>query len=100
MEGVIPVLMMVAVIVGWAWLLDRGSGGRLWSPLWMAFGATTIAILYIVAGIIGYTLSRNDRFIAGTPWIGGVIWWEIIVGISLGVVAAALWRKSIRSLRP
>ena len=46
----------------------------MWSPLWMAFSASAGACLYLVAGLAGYTLSRHDWFVAGTPWSTGVIW--------------------------
>ena len=73
----VPVLTFVALLAAWNIFLYKRSGGRAWSPLWMAFSTTAAAVLFLVAGTIGYTLSRHDRFVADTAWAGGVIWWEI-----------------------
>jgi hypothetical protein len=64
----------------------------------MAFSATAGAIIFVVAGLIGYTLNRHDRFVAGTPWADGVIWWQVLVGLALVPLAAFLWRIGLRSL--
>jgi hypothetical protein len=74
MDRVIAVLPLLAFVLGWHWFFYRQSGGRIWSPLWIAFGTTAAAILYLVAGAIGYTLDRHERFVAHSAWTGGVIW--------------------------
>jgi hypothetical protein len=52
------------------------------------------------AGAIGYTLSKRDRFVAGTAWSDSVIWWQIGVGLALLPLAVYLSRKGARSLTP
>lgn len=99
MDRVIPVLTLVALVVAWNVFLYRRSGGRAWSPLWMAFSTTAAAVLYLVAGTIGYTLSRHDQFVANTAWTGSVIWWEICVGIGAALVAVYFWRKGLQKIR-
>ncbi|HJR58217.1 MAG TPA: hypothetical protein VJ813_02420 [Vicinamibacterales bacterium] len=99
METVIPVLTLVGLLAAWTLFLHKRSRGRAWSPLWMAFGATLAAGLFLVAGTLGYMLSRHDRFIAGTAWSGGVIWWQIWVGVATSLLAVLLWRAALRSLR-
>ena len=88
-----------AFVLGWHWFFYRQSGGRIWSPLWIAFGTTTAAILYLVAGAIGYTLDRHERFVAHSAWTGGVIWSEIAIGLVLACRRRALWRRGLCSLR-
>ena len=34
----------------------------------MAFSATTTALLFLVSGSVGYSLSKHERFIGQTPW--------------------------------
>jgi hypothetical protein len=96
---VLAVLAVPAFVVGWHWFFYQQSGGRTWSPLWIAFSTTAAAALYLVAGTIGYTLDRHQRFIAHTAWTGGVIWSEIATGLGMALVAAYFWRKGLRSLR-
>ena len=64
-------------------------------PFHAAFSATAAAGLFLVTGFFGYSL-RHGLF-AGT-WTGGVIWWEIRLGLLFSVLAAYFWRKSFRSL--
>lgn len=99
MERVLAVAAMIGVLAAWGLFLYRKSDGRLWSPLWMAFGSTLAAGIFLGAGAVGYTLSRHDRFVAGTGWSGGVIWWEIWVGIAAATIAFFMWRRGLRSLR-
>jgi uncharacterized protein YqgC (DUF456 family) len=60
-EPVIPVLVVLAIGLAWYWFLYKSSNGRLWSPLWIAFGTTAQALVLIVAGVTGYALDRRPR---------------------------------------
>lgn len=99
MDRVIPLLMIVALIAAWNVFLYKRSDGRAWSPLWMAFSTTAAAALFLVAGTIGYTLSKHDRIVAHTAWAGGVIWWEIGVGFGAALLAVYFWRKGLQKIR-
>lgn len=99
MATAIAVFGFLAVIAAWNLFLYKQSGGRMWSPLSMAITATATAILFVVSGSIGYTLNRHDQFVAHTAWTGGVIWWQIGVGLSAAAVAVFLWRMGLRSIR-
>ncbi len=99
METVIPVLAIVTLVVSWNVFLYKRSGGRAWSPLWMAFSATAAAALFLVAGLLGYTLSRHTRFVDGTAWTGTVIWWQVAVGAVAATAAVYFWRAGLRSIR-
>ena len=65
-------------------------------PLFNALSLTAAAVLFLTTGIMGYTLSRHDRFVAGTPWSESVIWWQVGVGVVLVPLAAYLWRRGLR----
>ena len=98
MEPVLAVLAVLAALAAWTVFLYKLSDGRAWSPLWMAFSTTTVAALFLIAGTLGYTLNRHTRFVDGTAWTGGVIWWQVAVGGAAGAVAAYLWRKGVRAI--
>ena len=100
MDALIGILALPAFVALWWYGFHKASGGRIWSPLWMAFSATAGAILFLVAGLFGYTLNKHDRFVAGTAWADGVIWWQVFVGLGLIPLAALLWRVGLRSLGP
>jgi drug/metabolite transporter (DMT)-like permease len=100
MDRAIPILVIVALVLGWNFLIYKQSGGRLWNPLWMAFSLTAVAVISVGAGAIGYTLDRHDRFVAHTAWTGHVIWSEIATGFVAGLVALYFWRRGLRRIRP
>jgi hypothetical protein len=100
MDRVIPVLVIVAIVLGWNGLIYKQSAGRMWNPLWIAFTLTGLAVLNVVAGAIGYTLDRHDRFVAHSAWAGHVIWSQIEVGILAGLGALYFWRKGLQGIRP
>ena len=100
MDALIAILALPAFVALWWFGFHKASNGRIWSPLWMAFSATAGAIIFLVAGVAGYTLNRHDRFLAGTAWVDGVIWWQVLVGLALVPLAAFLWRIGLRSLGP
>jgi len=99
MDRILAVAAVVAFVVAWNVFWYRKSSRRLWSPLWMAFSATTMALLFLVSGSIGYSLSRHQRFVGQTQWTGGVIWWQVFVGLSAAAMALFLWRKGLTSVR-
>jgi Na+-driven multidrug efflux pump len=99
MEHVIPIVMVVAVLAAWNLFLYNRSSGRAWSPLWMAFTTTSVALVFFAAGATGYRLDKHDRFKARTPWAGGIIWWEIAVAVAIGLLAVYFWRKGLEDVR-
>jgi hypothetical protein len=90
---------VVVVVVGWHWFINVQSGGRARSPLWGAFTATAVAILFIVAGAVGYKLTHGIPFTHSLEWTGRVLWSEIAVGVGAGVAAIFFWRAGLRSIR-
>lgn len=99
MQQVVAVLALVAFLAAWQWFLYKRTGGRVWSPLWNAFSATAAAILFLVAGALGYQLTNGVPFTVRTAWSGKVIWSEIWIGTAAAVLAVFLWRLGLRSLR-
>jgi len=97
MDRLLPVLTVLASGVAWTWFLYRRSGRRMWKPLWLAFSASALALLFVVAGVIGYRLDPHDRFIAGSAWAHAVIWWEVGVGLGVLPLAAFFWRNDLQN---
>ena len=94
MEPVIPVLIVVALVVAWHWILHKTSRGRLWSPLWIAFSTTAAAMFFIVAGLVGYNMMRRGQAFAGPTWSNSVVWWQVEVGVLFIVIAAYFWYRA------
>jgi hypothetical protein len=69
------------------------SGERRWSPIWGAFTSTTVATVYLVAGLTGYQLNKRTRFLATDAWTGSIIWWQVWAGLALLPVAYYFWRR-------
>ena len=64
-------------------------------PFQAAFSATAAAGLFLVTGLVGYSLRHG--FFHGI-WTGTVVWWEIRLGLLFSILAAYFWRRSLRSL--
>lgn len=65
------------------------------NPFHAAFSATAAAGVFLITGVVGYSLRQG--FFHGT-WTGHVVWWEIRLGLLFSVLAAYFWRKGFRSL--
>jgi len=68
------------------------------TPIFNALSFTAASTLFVVSGLCGYTLSRHDRFVAGTPWSPTVIWWQVWMGLAIVPLAAWFWRAGLRDL--
>jgi uncharacterized membrane protein (UPF0136 family) len=65
-------------------------------PLHAAFTFTTVAVVLLVSGAMGYTIRKSNwSFITGT-WSDGVDWWEIFCGAAALLPAVYFWRKGLR----
>ena len=98
MNQLIAVLAIVAFVGAGCYMQFRMSRGRMWSPLWLVFSTSAAAGLFGITGLIGYSLSKHDRFVAGTPWAGHVIWPQLAAGIVAALIAAYFWRRGTRQL--
>jgi hypothetical protein len=94
---------VIAVLIAWWWHFHFSSNSpaarRSRSPLWLGFTATATSALFLVAGIIGYNLSKRGRFFAGTAWTDDVIWWQVAVGLALVPVAISLLRRGVQDIQ-
>ena len=90
---------VLAVVAAWHWVLYRRSRGRTWSPLWGAFTATAVAMLFLVAGALGYRLEGGVPFTIPAAWSDRVLWSEVWVGIVVALIAIYLWHRGLRALR-
>lgn len=98
----LPVLLVIAAVV---------AGRLVWRrmPLFvqtfspaarLTFGAGAAALLFAGAGLVGYRLSRHDRFVLGTPWAGEPIWWQVATGAVFAVLAVYAFRQASRLAEP
>jgi len=71
---------------------------RRWSPIWGAFTATTVSVVYLLAGFSGYHLNRRARFLADAAWSDSIIWWEVGAGAAVIPIAIYFWRKGAREI--
>jgi hypothetical protein len=46
MQQALIVAALLALLGGWTLFLHKRSGGRIWSPLWVAFSLALAALLY------------------------------------------------------
>src|SRR4029453_10903577 len=98
---------VIVVLIAWRWRFHFWSNSpaarRSQSPLWLGFSPTAASGLFLVAGIIGFQLDKHRRFVSGTAWTNGVIWWEVGVGLVLVPLAIYFLRRGVsdieRSLR-
>jgi hypothetical protein len=96
MTSAVIVVIGLALVAAWHAFISAQSGGRGSSPLWMAFNCTAASVLFLLAGLSGYTLSGHARFLANTAWAGEVIWWQVAVGFVAAVAACFFWRRGLR----
>lgn len=80
------------------WFVQYGPHG-VRRPLWPAFSSTLASVVFLSAGAFGYNLSTPERFVEGTAWRDGVIWWQVWIGVALLVFAGAMWRHGLRAIR-
>ena len=98
---------VIVILIAWWWRFhfwsNSPSARRSQSPLWLGFSTTAASALFLVAGITGFKLDRHSRFVTGTAWANGVIWWEVVVGLVLVPLAIYFLRRGVsdieRSLR-
>lgn len=90
---------VIVVLIAWSWHFHVWSNSptarRSRSPLWLGFTTTAASALFLIAGIIGFNLSKRSRFFSGTAWTDGVIWWQVAVGLVLVPVAIYLLRRGV-----
>jgi hypothetical protein len=84
--------------IGWHFVYSR-SGRPWWNPLWMAFTLTAVALLYLVAGFIGYEVPRHNPFIdSPAVWVGQVVWPQVVFSSIMLLISGPLWWLGLRRL--
>jgi membrane protein implicated in regulation of membrane protease activity len=86
---------LVAVIFVSVIISSRQHAQR--STFQAAFGATTMAILCFVTGILGLRLDKHELWVRVTH-TGTLQWTDLIASAVFSVCAIYLWRKALRSL--
>lgn len=99
-----PVLIVAGLLtfgVGWHYFTHRLSGRPWWNPLWMAFTITAVALLYAVAGLLGYDIPRHNPFIdQPVVWVGRVVWPQVTLGSIMLLASVPLWWFGLKRIRP
>ena len=94
----LPFLGVLAGVALWSWLVYSRSPRRKATPAYMAFSATAVAALFLLAGFAGFNLSTRHRFLTGTAWSDGVIWWQVGIGLALVPLVVYFWRRAMSDI--
>ena len=95
---VLTVFVTLTIAILASWYSQYGPFGVRRGPLFPAFSSTLASMLFLGAGVLGYNLSRHERFVEGTAWRDDVIWWEVWIGVGLLVFAVVMWRRGLRHI--
>ena len=98
-----PLLIVAALLllgVGWHYFVYKLSGRPWWNPLWMAFTLTAVALLYGIAGLLGYEVPRHNPFIEKPAvWVGHVVWSQVAVASTMLLISGFFWWRGLRGLQ-
>jgi hypothetical protein len=79
--------------------LHKRSGRPLWNPLHVAFTLTAVALLYGVAGFMGYVVPRHNPFIDHPAvWVGHVVWPQVAWASAALLLSGFFWWRGLRRL--
>jgi hypothetical protein len=92
-DSVALLAALVAVIIVLVIFSRRQHTQR--STFQSAFGATAMAILCFVTGILGLRIDKQDLWVRVTH-MGTVQWKDLLAGAVFSVCAVYLWRKALR----
>ena len=99
MTPILIIAGLLALSVGWNYLLYKRSGRPWWNPLWMAFTLTAVALLYFVAGFLGYDVPRHNPFIdKPAVWVGHVVWPQVAWASTTLLISIFFWWRGLRRL--
>ena len=99
MTPILIIAGLLALSVGWSYFLHKRSGRPWWNPLWMAFTITAVALLYLVAGFIGYQVPRHNPFIEKPAvWMGHVVWPQVAWASTALLISSFFWWRGLRRL--
>lgn len=59
------------------------------------FNAGAGGLLLFVSGVIGWDLSYSRGWFQGTKWADGPIWWQVVIGAAL-LLLAGVWARRAR----
>jgi hypothetical protein len=98
----IQLLGLIAVIIA-AVVVSTRFHSRSWPgrPGWQyqrVFSIGAAGLLFFVSGIIGWDLSHSRGWFQGTKWVGGPVWWQIVLGAGL-LTLATFWARRVPAPR-
>jgi hypothetical protein len=86
--------MMAAVVVMATRQQSRAWPGR---PGWQyqrVFSTGFAGLLFFIAGLSGWDLKYSHGWLQGTNWVDVPIWWEVILGSGL-LMLAVFWARRV-----
>jgi hypothetical protein len=90
---------LTACVVGWNFFTYKVSGRPWRNPLWMAFSLTAVALLYGIAGFIGYAVPLDNPFISQpAAWVGHIVWAQVAMASVMGLISVLPWRQGLKGL--
>jgi phosphatidylglycerophosphate synthase len=99
MTPILIIAGLLVVSVGWNYFASKRSGRPWWNPLWMAFTLTAVALLYLVAGLLGYDVPRHNPFIEKPAiWVGHVVWPQVAWASTALLLSGFFWWRGLRRL--
>lgn len=94
------VAVVLALVAGWYYLIYRRSGRRIWSPLWLAFMLTAVALFHAGAGLLGYDVPRHNPFLEEPAvWVGHVVWPQVRLASIVLLASVPFWWLGLKGLR-
>lgn len=99
MAAIATIAGLLALIFGGGYVLQKRSGRPMWNPLWAAFTLTAVALLYGIAGLIGYVVPRHNPYIGHHPvWVGHVVWPQVTWASGALLASVFFWWHGLRRL--
>jgi hypothetical protein len=99
MTAIVIVAGFLALVLGWSYFLHQRSGRPQWNPLHVAFTLTALALLYGIAGLMGYVVPRHNPFIDHPAvWVGHVVWPQVTWALASLLASTFFWWLGLRRL--
>jgi hypothetical protein len=88
--------IVVAILVVATMQHSRAWPGRQGWEYQRVFSTGFSGLLFFVAGLIGWDLKYSHGWFQGTRWVDGPIWWEVLLGSGL-LLLAGFWARRVPS---
>ena len=83
--GMIVATVAVGMQLGvWGWPTRPGRSHQ------QVFSTAAAGLFLFIAGLMGWDLSHSHGVFEGTRWVEGAVWWQVILGLGL-LLLAGFW---------